>query len=202
MITDGPGRPPSLVADAALVLAAFGAIPAMVAGVLGVFVGAVPSYSEEWYGGPLIALGFLLSAGAGLFGLFRGSVLGGILVASPALFVALVSVLGGGDAPMWAAPYATPFVLIGLVIVLVTERSTWADERDDAPDRGPMRPADPHPGSVALPAAEDTAHPVAEPGPVRRIAGRDPTEPPPGIAVTDVPPRPDATDPTSTRLDG
>jgi hypothetical protein len=94
MIRDRPSRRPTLVADTALVLAAIGAIPAMVVGVVGVFVGAVPSYSEEWYGGPLIALGFLLSVGAGLSSVLRGSALGAILVATPALFVVLASVLG------------------------------------------------------------------------------------------------------------
>lgn len=202
MIPDDLTRPPSLIADAALVLAAIGAIPAMVAGVLGVFVGAVPSYSEEWYGGPLIALGFLLSAGAGLSGMLRGSVLGGILVASPVLFVVLASLLGGGDAPMWAAPYATPFVLAGLVIVFATARWSRKEERSVAPERELTRPAESGRGSVA-PTAGNAAQPARaarEPGPVRRIAGRDPTEPPPGIGVTGIPPGVDAADPTSTRL--
>lgn len=202
MIPDDLTRPPSLIADAALVLAAIGAIPAMVAGVLGVFVGAVPSYSEEWYGGPLIALGFLLSAGAGLSGMLRGSVLGGILVASPVLFVVLASLLGGGDAPMWAAPYATPFVLAGLVIVFATARWSRKEERSVAPERELTRPAESGRGSVAPMAgnAAQPAQPAHEPGPVRRIAGRDPTEPPPGIGVTGIPPGVDAADPTSTRL--
>lgn len=202
MIPDDLTRPPSLIADAALVLAAIGAIPAMVAGVLGVFVGAVPSYSEEWYGGPLIALGFLLSAGAGLSGMLRGSVLGGILVASPVLFVVLASLLGGGDAPMWAAPYATPFVLAGLVIVFATARWSRKEERSVAPERELTRPAESGRGSVAPMAGNDAqpARSAHEPGPVRRIAGRDPTEPPPGIGVIGIPRGVDAADPTSTRL--
>ncbi|HEU4756891.1 MAG TPA: hypothetical protein VFS72_09540 [Agromyces sp.] len=200
MIRDRPSRRPTLVADTALVLAAIGAIPAMVVGVVGVFVGAVPSYSEEWYGGPLIALGFLLSVGAGLSSVLRGSALGAILVATPALFVVLASVLGGGDAPMWAAPYATPFVVAGLVIVFATEHGSRNAGRDDpARDRERTRLPASGAGSAATP-VDDASRPSPEPGPVRRIAGRDPIEPPPGIGMTDVPSGTDAADPASTRL--
>ena len=201
MIRDRPSRRPTLVADTALVLAAIGAIPAMVVGVVGVFVGAFPSYSEDWYGGPLIALGFLLSVGAGLSCVVRGSALGAILFATPALFVVLASVLGGGDAPMWAAPYATPFVVAGLAIVLATEHGSRIAARDGpARDRERTRPPSSSPGGAATPVDDDASWPSPEPGPMRRIAGREPIEPPPGIGMTDVPSGPDAADPASTRL--
>ncbi|MFE5672132.1 hypothetical protein ACFQ58_11065 [Agromyces sp. NPDC056523] len=187
MNRDPAARHPSLLADAALALAALGAVPAMLAGVVGVFSGTVPSYAEEWYGGPLIALGFLLSVGAGLAAVLRGSVWGAMLVASPAIFVVLASLLGGGNEPMWAAWPAIPFVIVGLVIVLATTRSL-PQERWVAPAPTSERAA-----------ADGTAHAADEPVTVRRIAGRDPIEPPPGIGVTEVEVGSGADDPTSTR---
>jgi hypothetical protein len=169
---------------ATFALVAMGAIPALFFGFIGITLGAW--VGPSWYGVPLILIGIVMSVGACFYALTLGSIWGSILVASPAICVALAYVVG--LIAVVGVLFSPILVLIGILLVLGT-----GEQRDDA-DEG-----------VAGAVDEDRPwYPAPAPAPAEAATTRaEPpnfAEPAPGIRLTTVEVGPDAADPTNPGL--
>lgn len=164
---------------ATFALVAMGAIPALFFGFIGITLGAW--VGPSWYGVPLILIGIVMSVGACFYALTLDSIWGSILVASPAICVALAYVVG--LIAVVGVLFSPILVLIGILLVLGT-----GEQRDDADDAVTVdkdRPWYPAPA----PAPSEAATTPAEPATF--------AEPAPGMRLTTVEVGPDAADPTN-----
>lgn len=108
------------------VLVALGAVPVLLIGYLGFTLGAWVGFGLHWYGPLLIVIGLAMSIGAGIYSLRLGAIWGAILVASPALCVALVFVVGAAQ-PLLGVLFSPVLILIGLALTLTTDHRLAAE---------------------------------------------------------------------------
>ena len=161
------------------VLAAIIPVPSLVFGSFLATMGAWIGQERYWYSGPiLLIVGVGLSIGAGLYAFSLGSIWGALLVASPAVCIALGFVARTGG-PTIGVLFSPPAILLGLVIVLRTEhrRRVEADEDRNPPDLPRVWYPEPSPPRRAVPDVASLDGTPLTIETVSRGADDDPTSP-------------------------